>query len=186
MLLHYNILLLFKACNMNNILVDYSFFSLENHSISVGHAEFCMMKNHTCTKCNTELHKKYSDMSQIFQLFCFYKLCLLSFSIMEWIWFALNWYFLYGGIHQSETLLQKKYINWWGPAEKPVLRNPPPKWNFPVYGCRTLSMTYKVYHCNSIIVAISIHTPISDHWFVKISSLPTFALKSHNRICHLV
>lgn len=108
MLLQCSIILLFKACNMNNIVVNYSVFSLKNRSIPVGHAEFCMMKNKcTCTKCNTELHKKYRDVSQIVQLFCFYKLCLLFFSIMGWILFALNWYFLYDGIHQSETLLHK-------------------------------------------------------------------------------
>ena len=42
------------------------------------------------------------------------------------------------------------------------------KWDFPVYGCCTLFMTYQIYHSNSIIVAISIHTPISDQWFENI------------------
>ena len=58
------------------------------------------------------------------------------------------------------------------------------KWDFPVYGCCTLLMTWQIYHCNSIIVAISVHQ--FQIIGLKISSLPTFALKSHNRVCHLV
>ena len=83
-----------------------------------------MMKNWcTCTKCNTELRKKkYSDMSQIVPMFCFYKLC-LSFSIMGWILFALNWYFFtVVFIKVKHYYIKICLVNWWDPEEKSVLQ----------------------------------------------------------------